>query len=237
MGGRELPEQRCCRSGGCRARGIKKIALARPQDHDLPFSTWSLSKLAEFLVAEGGGDLHGRVRAAEPAAAPGPPMGTGRRRPRQPGRAEEAPPAGDLQVSPTGSGTCWPGTTCPRDRLYGHVVVPQGAHAVPGVLPLPAPRCYPPEVRIAIVLDNFTPHLSTRTASRVGTWAAANNVELTYVPSTPPGLTGSRPSSPPCATSPSTAPTTPITREQASMIRRYIAWRNRHAGDKALGVG
>ena len=32
---------------------IKKIALARPTDHDLPFSTWSLSKLAEFLVAEG----------------------------------------------------------------------------------------------------------------------------------------------------------------------------------------
>ncbi len=34
-------------------REIKKIALARPQDHDLPFSTWSLSKLADFLVAEG----------------------------------------------------------------------------------------------------------------------------------------------------------------------------------------
>jgi transposase len=34
-------------------REIKKIALSRPQDHDLPFSTWSLSKLAEFLAAEG----------------------------------------------------------------------------------------------------------------------------------------------------------------------------------------
>jgi transposase len=34
-------------------QAIKKIALARPQDHDLPFSTWSLSKLAGFLVAEG----------------------------------------------------------------------------------------------------------------------------------------------------------------------------------------
>ncbi len=32
---------------------IKKFALSRPQDHGLPFSTWSLSKLAEFLVAEG----------------------------------------------------------------------------------------------------------------------------------------------------------------------------------------
>src|SRR3978361_830463 len=32
---------------------IKKVALSRPQDHHLPFSTWSLSKLAEFVVAEG----------------------------------------------------------------------------------------------------------------------------------------------------------------------------------------
>ena len=32
---------------------IKKIALGRPADHRLPFSTWSLSKLADFLVAEG----------------------------------------------------------------------------------------------------------------------------------------------------------------------------------------
>jgi transposase len=31
---------------------IKKIALGRPGDHGLPFSTWSLSKLADFLVAE-----------------------------------------------------------------------------------------------------------------------------------------------------------------------------------------
>ena len=34
-------------------QAIKKVALSRPQDHNLPFSTWSLSKLAEFLVAEG----------------------------------------------------------------------------------------------------------------------------------------------------------------------------------------
>jgi len=32
---------------------IKKVALSRPVDHGLPFSTWSLSKLAECLVAEG----------------------------------------------------------------------------------------------------------------------------------------------------------------------------------------
>src|SRR5262245_46947040 len=32
---------------------IKQIALARPTDHGLPFSTWSLSKLADYLVAQG----------------------------------------------------------------------------------------------------------------------------------------------------------------------------------------
>ena len=32
---------------------VKQIALARPGDHGLPFSTWSLSKLADYLVAQG----------------------------------------------------------------------------------------------------------------------------------------------------------------------------------------
>ncbi|MCL7497602.1 hypothetical protein M8I34_40305 [Streptomyces sp. MCA2] len=34
-------------------REIKKIAKSEPTEHDLPFSTWSLSKPADFLVAEG----------------------------------------------------------------------------------------------------------------------------------------------------------------------------------------
>jgi transposase len=34
-------------------REIKKIAKSHPAGHSLPFSTWSLAKLAEFLVAEG----------------------------------------------------------------------------------------------------------------------------------------------------------------------------------------
>ena len=32
---------------------ITQIALARPSDHGLPFSTWSLSKLADCLAAKG----------------------------------------------------------------------------------------------------------------------------------------------------------------------------------------
>jgi transposase len=34
-------------------REINKVAKAKPAEYDLPFSTWSLAKLAEFLVAEG----------------------------------------------------------------------------------------------------------------------------------------------------------------------------------------
>ena len=34
-------------------REIKKVAKSKPVEHDLPFSTWSLAKLADFLVAEG----------------------------------------------------------------------------------------------------------------------------------------------------------------------------------------
>lgn len=46
---------------------------------------------------------------------------------------------------------------------------------------------YPPGVRLGIVLDNVSPHLSTRTDRRVTDWAATNNVELAYVPPTLPG--------------------------------------------------
>src|ERR1700732_1463366 len=34
-------------------REVKKVAKAKPAEYDLPFSTWSLAKLADFLVAEG----------------------------------------------------------------------------------------------------------------------------------------------------------------------------------------
>ena len=34
-------------------REVKKIARSKPAEHGLPFSAWSLSKLTEFLVAEG----------------------------------------------------------------------------------------------------------------------------------------------------------------------------------------
>ncbi|MCM1951301.1 hypothetical protein NC315_39035 [Streptomyces sp. G2] len=45
-------------------REIKKIAKSKPAEHGLPFSTWSLAKPADFLVAEGGDDIsHEGLRA------------------------------------------------------------------------------------------------------------------------------------------------------------------------------
>jgi hypothetical protein len=41
---------------------------------------------------------------------------------------------------------------------------------------------YRSTVRIAIVLDNFIPHCSTKADKRVGAWARADNVELAYTP-------------------------------------------------------
>jgi hypothetical protein len=68
-----------------------------------------------------------------------------------------------------------------RDRLYGHVKKRKGRTEFLAFCRY-LRSLYPPDVRIAIVLDNFSPHLSTKADTRVGDWAAANNVELAYTP-------------------------------------------------------
>ena len=94
---------------------------------------------------------------------------------------------------------------------------------------------YPTEVRLGLVLDNHSPHLSTRDDPRVGQWAAANNVELAYVPTNASWL--NRIEAQFTALRYFTLDSTdhPTHAEQASMIRRYIAWRNRNTRDRRLG--
>jgi hypothetical protein len=41
---------------------------------------------------------------------------------------------------------------------------------------------HPPTTPIAIICDNFSPHLTTKKKGRVGDWAAANNVEIACTP-------------------------------------------------------
>ena len=93
---------------------------------------------------------------------------------------------------------------------------------------------YPPEVRIAIVLDNFSPHLSTRKDQRVGEWAAANNVELAYVPTNASFLNRIECQFTALRYFALDGTDHRSHEEQNSMIRRYIAWRNRHTNHPVL---
>jgi len=68
-----------------------------------------------------------------------------------------------------------------RDRLYGHIK-PRKRRGEFLVFLRYVRSLYPPGVRLGLVLDNYSPHLSTRDDPRVGQWAQANNVELAYVP-------------------------------------------------------
>lgn len=67
------------------------------------------------------------------------------------------------------------------DKLYGHV---KKAKTRTKFLEFcrDLRSLHPIETRIAIVLDNFSPHLTTRRCRRVGDRVAANNVELAYTP-------------------------------------------------------
>ena len=90
-------------------------------------------------------------------------------------------------------------------------------------------------MRIAIVCDNFSPHLTTKADQRVGKWAEANNVEIAYTPTNSSWMNRI-----------SEAQFTALRyftldgtdhaghKEQGSMIRRYLIWRNRHADDQRL---
>ena len=274
-------------------REIKKIALSRPADHDLPFSTWSLSKLAEFLVAEGVVDdishegLRGLLREegvsfqaiktfkvsndpdfeakknrvlelygiADGTTEPGSddptvvicvdefgplnlqphpgrqwaPMAVGRGDPSAPRRRRQRA----TYIRPHGVRHLIAGYDLSTDRLYGHVKPKKGRSEFLAFCRY-LRSLHPPEVRIAIVLDNFSPHLSTRKDSRVGHWAAANNVELAYVPFYASWLNRIEAQFQALRYFALDGTDHPSHHEQGRMIRRYIAWRNRNAHDRAL---
>ena len=120
-----------------------------------------------------------------------------------------------------------------EDKLYGHIK-PRKTRARFLEFCRYLRSLYPASVRIAIICDNFSPHLSTQKDQRVGEWAAINNVEF--------GL---------CAVlrvmaQPDRGPVhraallragrhrSRQSQEQASMIRQYIIWRNNHAFDEGF---
>lgn len=274
-------------------QAIKKVALARPEDHGLPFSTWSLSKLAELLVAEGVVDdiSHEGLRAllreegvsfqviktfkhsndpdfeakknrvlelydiADGKAQPGvddptvvfcmdefgplnlqphpgkqwAPIATGKGDTSSPRRRRRRA----TYTRPNGVRHLLAAYDLSRDRLYGHVKTHKGRTEFLAFCRY-LRSLYPPEVRIAIVLDNFAPHLSTKKDPRVGIWAAANNVELAYVPFYASWLNRIEAQFTALRYFALDGTDHESHAAQASMIRRYIIWRNRHANDKAL---
>ena len=119
------------------------------------------------------------------------------------------------------------------DRLYGHVVKKKGRTQFLAFCRY-LRTLHPADVRIAIVLDNFWPQLSTKTDRRVGEWAAANNVELAYTPTYSSWLNRIEAQFQALRYFTLDGTDHGSHEEQASMIRRYIRWRNRHAADKAL---
>jgi transposase len=274
-------------------REIKKIALSRPTDHDLPFSTWSLSKLAEFLVAEGvvddisheglrvllreEGVSFQRIKTWKVSNDPDFEA--------KKNRVLELYAIADGQVQPGGDdptvimcfdefgplnlqphpGRQWtPVATAadtgplPRrrrrratfsrpqgvrhllaaydlstDRLYGHIKPRKGRTEFVAFLRY-LRSLYPPQVRIGIVLDNFSPHLSGRRDHRVSQYVEANNIELAYVPFYASWLNRIEAQFTALRYFALDGTDHDSHHAQARMIRRYIAWRNRHARDLKL---
>lgn len=272
---------------------IKKVALSRPTDHGLPFSTWSLAKLAEFVVAEGVVDdiSHEGLRAllreegvsfqviktwktstdpdfeakknrvlelydiADGKAKPkrGDPrvvicmdeFGPLNLLPR-PGKQwaprivkDEASPAPRRRrrratyTRTKGVRHLMAAYDLTTDKLYGHVKAKKDRTTFLEFCRY-LRSLYPTNMRIAIVLDNFSPHLSTTKDTRVGEWAKANNVELAYVPTNASWLNRIEAQFQALRYFALDGTDHRSHEEQNSMIRRYIAWRNRHAQDHML---
>jgi len=274
---------------------IKKIALSRPADHGLPFSTWSLVKLADFLVAEGVVDdiSHEGLREllqreevsfqavktwkhsddpdyeakknrvlelydiAEGKAPPGlgdptvvfsmDEFGPLNLLPR-PGKqwapvmhrksrdSPEAPRRRRLRATykrTKGVRHLLAALDMSTDTLYGHIKTNKKRTTFLAFCRY-LRSLYSPEVRIAIVLDNFSPHLSTKKDSRVGDWAAVNNVELAYVPTNASFLNRIECHFTALRYFALNGTDHRSHEEQNSMIRRYIAWRNRNKHNDEL---
>ena len=119
------------------------------------------------------------------------------------------------------------------DRLYGHIKLRKDRTQFLTFCRY-LRSLHPPQVRIAIVLDNFSPHRSTKTDRRVGNWAAANNVELAYVPFYGSWLNRIEAQFTALRYFALDGTDHRSHEEQNSMIRRYIAWRNRHTDHEEL---
>ena len=274
-------------------REIKKIAKSRPAEHDLPFSAWSLSKLAEFLVAEGVVDdiSHEGLRvllreegvtfqrlktwkaskdpdyAAKKARVehlyaiadgevtpedgepevifcvdefgplnlqprPGHQWAAVSGKGKEPGRAPR-PRMRATYTRTAGVRHLFAAYELGEDKLFGHIK-PRKTRGRFLEFCRYLRSLYSLEVRIAIVCDNFSPHLTTAKDGRVGAWAKANNTEIAYTPTNSSWLNRVEAQFTALRYFALDGTDHPSHKQQASMIRRYIIWRNNHAYDERL---
>jgi transposase len=153
------------------------------------------------------------------------------------GRADSARPRRRRRratyLRPNGIRHLLAGYDLATDRLYGHIKVRKTRTEFLAFCRY-LRALHPAEERIAIVCDNFSTHLTTKSDRRVGDWAAANNVELAYVPFYGSWLNRIEAQFTALRYFALDGTDHPSHRAQGSMIRRYIAWRNRHATDAGL---
>ena len=274
-------------------REIKKTAKSKPAEHGLPFSTWSLAKLADFLVAEGVVDdiSHEGLRillreegvsfqriktwktsrdpdyaakkarvehlyaiadgevipeASEPQVVfcmdefgplnlqphPGR-QWTGRGgRHKDPGR-EPRPRRRATYTRPHGVRHLFAAYDLGKDKLYGHIKKTKNRSKFLEFCRY-LRSLYPATVRLAIVCDNYSPHLTTKRCRRVTDWAEANNVEIAYTPTNSSYLNRIEAQFTALRYFALDGTDHASHKQQGSMIRRYIIWRNRHAADERL---
>ena len=92
------------------------------------------------------------------------------------------------------------------------------------------PSRYPTDVRIALVLDNFSPHK----ADEVRAWAAANNTELAYTPHDASWLNRIEPQFKGLRYFCLAGTDHPDHETHNQLITDYITWRNAHRDDPKL---
>jgi transposase len=260
---------------------IKRIALSVPSDLGQPFATWSLAKLADYLVAEGvvtdisheglrqllreegvsfqalrtwkrSNDPEFEAKKnrilelyaiADGLTDPGPD---------DPKVVICLDEFGPLNLQPQPGGKAWAPRAKPRriratyTRPHGirHLLcsLDVGSDLLTGELAEHKTRVeflalcntvrarYPAEVRLAFVLDNFSPHKG----AEIREWAETNNVELAYTPHYASWLNRIEPQFKGLRYFCLAGTDHPDHDTQAQLIAGYIDWRNDHRDDPKL---
>lgn len=262
-------------------QAIKRVALSVPSDLGQPFATWSLAKLADYLVAEevvtdisheglrqllreegvsfqalrtwkrsNDPDFEAKKNRilelyaiADGQAEPGP---------GDPGKVICLDEFGPLNLQPQPGGKAWAPRAKPR-RIRATYKRPHGIRHMLCALDVAEDLLtgevtqrkarveflafatkiragYPTELRLAFVLDNFSPHKG----DEVRAWATANNVELAYTPFYGSWLNRIEPQFKGIRYFCLTGTDHPDHDTQTRLITDYITWRNTHRNNPKL---